>query len=289
MPTEPIQLAIANFEIALLPIGIVLAIRLVARREQRSRWFRTSQMTLWPVTLTEFALFLLLVFFCGLLLQAGTRLALGPTIAHARDRAGLEVFAYGAAVHGGALVGWLLFPAVRRRLYWEYGALPPAPPATTSLPWSRVVLLAAGTLVMALPVLEAVSFGWTSLLRKIGLPNEPQDLIAIFSNTRSPLVIAGMFLVACVVAPLNEELIFRAGLFRFCRQKLGRNWALLISGCLFGALHGNWAGFLPLALLGAGLALAYEATGDIRVTVVAHGLFNLNTILVVLSGLTQQP
>jgi membrane protease YdiL (CAAX protease family) len=64
---------------------------------------------------------------------------------------------------------------------------------------------------------------------------------------------------------------------------------LLISGCLFGALHGNWAGFLPLALLGAGLALAYEATGDIRVTVVAHGLFNLNTILVVLSGLTQQP
>ena len=29
--------------------------------------------------------------------------------------------------------------------------------------------------------------------------------------------------------------------------------------------------------------------GSIRVTVVAHGLFNLNTILVVLSGLTQQP
>jgi len=138
---------------------------------------------------------------------------------------------------------------------------------------------------VALPLLALLSFGWTFLLRKMGLPDEPQDLIAIFSNTRSPWVIAGMFLVACVLAPLNEELVFRAGLYRFCRQKLGRNWALLLSGCLFGALHGNLAGFLPLALLGAGLAIAYEATGDIRVTIVAHGLFNLNTILVVLSGL----
>jgi membrane protease YdiL (CAAX protease family) len=83
------------------------------------------------------------------------------------------------------------------------------------------------------------------------------------------------------VAPLNEELLFRAGLYRFCRQRISRGWALAICGVLFGAVHANLAGFLPLALLGAGLALAYEATGDIRVTIVAHGLFNLiNTIFV---------
>jgi membrane protease YdiL (CAAX protease family) len=73
--------------------------------------------------------------------------------------------------------------------------------------------------------------------------------------------------------------------YRFCRQRLGRGVALVISGVSFGALHANWAGFLPLALLGMGLALAYEATGSIRVPVIAHGLFNLNTVLVLLSGL----
>jgi hypothetical protein len=86
---------------------------------------------------------------------------------------------------------------------------------------------------------------------------------------------------------MYEELLFRAGLFRFCRQRLGRAWALIISGCSFGLLHGNWAGFLPLAILGMGLAIAYEATGSIRVPIIAHALFNLNTILVLLSGLPE--
>jgi membrane protease YdiL (CAAX protease family) len=97
-----------------------------------------------------------------------------------------------------------------------------------------------------------------------------------------------MLLVACVLAPVYEELLFRAGLYRFCRQRLGRGWALLISGVCFGALHGNWAGFLPLALLGMGLAVAYEATGSIRVAIIAHGLFNLNTVLILLSGLADK-
>ncbi len=70
-------------------------------------------------------------------------------------------------------------------------------------------------------------------------------------------------------------------------ERLGRNAALLISGAAFGALHGNWAGFVPLAVLGMGLAIAYEATGSIRVPIIAHGLFNLNTVLVLLSGLPQ--
>jgi membrane protease YdiL (CAAX protease family) len=40
-------------------------------------------------------------------------------------------------------------------------------------------------------------------------------------------------------------------------------------------------------VLGMILALAYEATGSIRVAIVAHALFNLNTVLIVLSGLTE--
>jgi membrane protease YdiL (CAAX protease family) len=183
------------------------------------------------------------------------------------------------------LTGCALFPALRRQLYSQYGSEPPLGWPAPRLPVLRVVRYAAGTVLVALPVLSLLSLGWNEVLRACGLPDEPQDLIGIFSHTRSPLIVAGMLAVACGLAPLSEEIIFRAGLYRFARQKLGRMPALLISGICFGMLHANWASFLPLAVLGMLLAVVYETTGSIRVTILAHGLFNLNTILIVLSGL----
>lgn len=286
MPTDPAQLILAAFEITLLLVGVFLLLRLAFNPVQQIRWLGTNRLPLWPVTLPEFALFAALIFLCGFSLQTGGRLLFGEVMVKTADRSGLEVLVYGAGFHGGALLGWLLFPVLRRHLHADYGSVPPPPPVVVPAPlWPKVLLHAGGTLLVALPLLSLISLGWTFLLRKIGLPDDPQQAIEIFANTKSPLVVAGMFGVACILAPLNEELLFRAGLYRFCRQTLGRNWALLISGCLFGALHANWAGFLPLALLGAGLALVYEATGSIRTAVIAHGLFNLNTILIVLSGL----
>ena len=285
MPTDSVQLALAVFEICLLLAGAWLFLRLLLVPQQRSRWLATNALPHWPVTLAEFGLFLALIFLAIFVGQSVARMMLGSYIAKAADRAGLEVFVYGASLHGGALIGWRLFPALRRSMYADYGAQPPIAPSVPALPWSRVVLYAGGTLLVTMPVLIILSLGWTQLLHQLGLPDEPQDLIAVFSNTRSPAVIAGMFVVACVLAPLNEELLFRSGLYRYCRQTLGRGWALAISGICFGALHLNWAAFLPLAALGAIFALVYEATGDIRVPIIAHALFNLNAVLAVLSGL----
>jgi membrane protease YdiL (CAAX protease family) len=282
MPSESVQQILAVFEIGLLLAGAFLVLRLAFAPAQRARWLGVNRLPAWPLAPAEFAALVLLVFACGFLLQAGMRILLGNALSTAADRAGLEVFFYGTAAHVGGLLGWMLFPALRRHWEMDTGTAPPAPAASApGLPWSKVLLYGAATVLMAFPVLLLLNLGWMALLHKLGLPDEPQDLIAIFSNTKSPPVIAGLLLVACVVAPLNEELLFRAGLYRFCRQRISRGWALAICGVLFGAVHANLAGFLPLALLGAGLALAYEATGDIRVTIVAHGLFNLiNTIFV---------
>ncbi|MBL9215863.1 MAG: CPBP family intramembrane metalloprotease [Opitutaceae bacterium] len=287
MPAEPAQQALAIFELCLLAAGVLLFAWIVLHPAARRRWFGTNALRTWEVSGPEFALLGVLVFLCGFLGQAAAQTLLGAWISRQPDRDGLQLFAYGAAFHGGALLGWRLFPVCRRRWLADYGAPLPADPPAAALPAGRVARYAAGSLVVALPLLGLISLGWTSLLREAGLPDEPQDLIGIFANTRSAAVIAGMFVVACVIAPLNEELIFRAGLYRFCRQRLGRAASLLVSGTLFGALHANWAGFLPLAALGMGLALVYEATGSIRVPVLVHALFNLNTVLVVLSGLPQ--
>lgn len=285
MPTEPAQLALACFELCLLLSGTGLLFWLGLNPTARSRWFGSNALPSAPITVSDFALGAALIFLCGFTFQAAAQLWLGPVLAGAADQPGLALFAYSVANYAGAFVAWrILFPSLRRS--WLVGPAPLVIPSP-ALPWDRVLRPAAATLLAALPLLSLISLGWTFLIERMGLPAGPQDVIAIFTSTRSPFVIAGMLLVACVLAPIYEELLFRAGLYRFCRQRLGRGWALVISGASFGALHGNWAGFLPLAVLGAGLALAYEATGSIRVPIIVHGLFNLNTVLILLSGLPQ--
>jgi len=287
MPTEPAQLALALFEICLLLSGAGMAFWLVFNPAARARWLRTNLLRPGPAALPDFILSGALIIVTGLAFQAVAQAWLGSVIGRAVDQPGLALIVYGVANYTGALLAWRLFiPPLRRS--WPAGSEPAPPvPPVAPLSWERALRYAAATLLVALPLLSLISLGWTSLLEVLDLPGTPQDVIAIFTSTRSPFVIAGMLLVACVFAPIYEELLFRAGLYQFCRQNLGRGWALVISGVGFGALHVNWAGFLPLALLGMGLALAYEATGSIRVAIIAHGLFNLNTVLILLSGLPQ--
>jgi len=285
MPVAPAQLVLAAFELTLLFGGGGLLISILFNGHKRHRWLGTHAMPYWAISPADFGILAVVVFFSGFLTQAVIAQFFGKAIAASANKTGLEIFAYGAAMHGGFLAAVLLFPLLRRRLQINLGPEPPALRRAGLVSWSAVLRYAAGTVLVALPFIALLSLGWTALLRACGLPDEPQDLIAVFSQTKSPAVIAGMLLVACVLAPLSEELLFRAGLYRVIRQKLGRTPALLISALLFGVLHQNWAGFLPLAALGMLLALVYEATGSIRVPIVAHALFNLNTILIVLSGL----
>lgn len=282
---DPAQTALAVFELSLLLVGALLILRTIGSPERRRAWFATDRIPHWPMTGHEVTLLVVVIFLCGFAGQSLAVWAFSGSIKHAADKAGLEVLVYGAAFHGCALLGWLLFRALRHWLYADYGTLPAAAAPSPRLPLGQLLGTAVIGLIASLPVLTVISLGWTALLKKLGLPDAPQDLVEIFSKTNSPLVITGMLLVACVLAPINEELIFRAGIFRFCRQRFGRGAAFAVSGIFFGALHGNWAGFLPLALLGGALALVYEKTGDIRVSITMHALFNLNTVLVILSGL----
>ena len=127
---------------------------------------------------------------------------------------------------------------------------------------------------------------WQFLLQLCGIPAEKQDLIAMFADAKSPGLLAFMILLAIVIAPITEELLFRAGIFRYVRTRLPRWAALLIPSVLFGALHANLASFAPLVALGVVFSLAYARTGRIATTIVAHGLFNLNTIVLIFSGVT---
>lgn len=285
MPFAPHQIALLAFELTLLAIGAWLVARCLGVPEYRTRLLERSRLLHWEITGFEVVLLVVAVFLFGFVGQAAAVHFFSKTIQQSPQRAGLEVAIYGVAFHACALLGWPVFHFARRGLHADYGAPVPTAPAVRREPFTKLAVHALSTVVIALPVLALVSFGWNQLLRALGLPAEPQDLLAIFGSVQSKPLLAAMLFVACVLAPINEELLFRGAIFRFSRQRFGRAVALLLSGALFGALHGNWAGFVPLGLLGAFLALAYERTGDIRVAMLAHGLFNANTLLVVLSGI----
>ena len=287
MPSDPLQLTLAVLEYALIFTGAGLLLWLLFNRAQRARWLRVHTLPQIFQSPAEFALGAVLIYLTGFGCNALAQLLIGRWLGGIPDHTGLQLFVYSVANYGGALFGWrVLLPAALQA--WQTGpGLPKARTTRQTLSWSEATGYGVGTVLVALPILILISLGWTELLRACGLPDDPQDLIALFTQTKSPLVVGGMLVVACVLAPIYEELLFRAGLYRYVRQKLGRTPALVISGTCFGAMHLNWAGFLPLAVLGMLLALVYEATGSIRVAIVAHGLFNLNTIILLLSGLSQ--
>jgi membrane protease YdiL (CAAX protease family) len=153
-------------------------------------------------------------------------------------------------------------------------------------PLSTTQACAAGGLLFlaSLPLILTAALAWKAALRAVGLPTDQQDMVDLVRNADAPGLLALIAVLAVVLAPVAEELVFRAGLFRYLRTRVPRAIALVAPALLFAALHANLVAFVPLAVFGVLLALAYEQSGRLVVPVVAHALFNLHTLALVLSG-----
>lgn len=135
----------------------------------------------------------------------------------------------------------------------------------------------------ALPVVFASSFLWKGLLDLLGVDAKPQDLVSFFADTGDHLALAAMIVLAVIIAPVAEELVFRIGLFRWLRTRTLRGVALLAPAVVFAMLHGNLAALVPLVVLAVCLSLDYERTGHPLVPIVGHALFNANTLMLLLA------
>jgi membrane protease YdiL (CAAX protease family) len=140
------------------------------------------------------------------------------------------------------------------------------------------------TFLVSLPVITVVSLLWQGLLKLCHVSPTPQESIELLRHTDSMAFRVTLVVVAILVAPISEELLFRAGIFRYLRTRLPRWVALLLPALLFAALHLDIGSFVPLVALAIVFSLAYEQTGNIGTTIVAHALFNLNATLLVLAG-----
>jgi membrane protease YdiL (CAAX protease family) len=130
-----------------------------------------------------------------------------------------------------------------------------------------------------LPVIWIVSFAWSGFLQVLqrqGVIDEfpPQELIKLFTAGGDPVAMTLLVILAVVLAPMVEELIFRGGIYRFLKSQTTLLPAQIISGVFFAVMHGNLMSLLPLVVVGIFLARVYERSGNILVPMCFHACFN---------------
>ena len=281
IPGSTLQI-ISLVEYGLWAVGAVILLRFLFGDASRVRREAPSPLQPWSITIVHFFRMALCVIVGGwivpvIVVQLGNHLPASVT-----PTGNLWIMVQGLAFQLGLLAGVVAALLLPRDLD-ESPALvfPDARPLS-----SRPFLDAIGTLLVALPVITLLGFVWKRCLSRLGIETPDQEMVDVFRNAGSPSELTLLITLAVVVAPLTEELIFRAGLFRYLRTRLPYWVALLAPAAIFAALHTNAVAFLPLFALGILFSLAYERTGRISVTIIAHGLFNLHTILLIMAGVT---
>lgn len=96
----------------------------------------------------------------------------------------------------------------------------------------------------------------------------------IFNNTFGPMALYAVFFAPCI-----EEFVFRKLLIDRIKP-YGKKMAVIMSGVLFGLMHGNIEQFFYTFLIGMVLAYVYVRTGKIWCSILLHMTLNgTSTIL----------
>jgi membrane protease YdiL (CAAX protease family) len=275
MPALSTNFFVAVFELILILAGAALLWRHALRPAARAGLTAAnSPLPRWQIPVSEFLLFALVIIAGSLATSFLSGLIVNPL----NIPADTKTIINSAAFQIGLLIGPAILPL-------QLGHHP-----FRSIVSRSTLLSGVTTFLIALPVVTLVNLAWMAILKASGLPAEQQDLLRMFSEAQSPALLTLLIGLATLVAPLTEELLFRATLFRYVRTRLPRWMALLIPGIIFAMLHVNWmnldglASFAPLVTLAIVFSLAYERTGRIGTAIVAHALFNLHTILILFTG-----
>ena len=207
---------------------------------------------------------------CGILALS----ALRPWIQQAGSmgQAMATMLVYGAqALPGLAVLHWLRRSEGQSDWQWlQWG-----------LGW-RSLPMALGTLLLTLPLVLLASWGVSRLFPHVGGSNPLLDLVL---NSRDWTALIFFALTACVLAPLYEELVFRATVLPTMARSYGTGAGVLLSSLLFAAAHLSLVEFLPLLILGLGLGWLRLRGGRLSACVLMHATWNGYTLanLVLLS------
>ena len=134
------------------------------------------------------------------------------------------------------------------------------------------------TLLGTMPILVAAAFLCNFVLQLFGFQPTLQDVAFIISDETSPWMRAYFVLLAVVIAPVFEELLFRGMLLPALARRYGAATATLVISVVFASIHGHVPSLVPLFILSVSLCLAYIGTGSLASSIIMHAVFNGVTV-----------
>jgi len=171
-----------------------------------------------------------------------------------------------------ALFGALTMGLLQLSAFWYFRASLPlraqtsvwlVPPFGVLARWTLFALVAAGSI-------QAVSIHF---LPTLDLPFQP--LTQHLSG----------WLVAVLIAPLVEEILFRACIFELLRLRFSNLPALLISATLFGLYHGDLVSIAFAFCGGLVFGIAYLRSNSILPGFIAHAVVNAAGLIAIRDSL----
>lgn len=170
------------------------------------------------------------------------------------------------------ILGFLVWKKTDLRLLWNF----------EKKDLGRAPVVAVGLYLAGLPVTGLLLLISLAVGQYFGWHIESQKPVQMFLEARSPWTIAQILLLACVAAPLGEELLFRGFFYPWLKGLTGRAVAMGSVSLLFGLAHMNWTAFLALAFFGLVLNLVYDYTGKLAYAIALHAAFNSSTCALLL-------
>lgn len=111
---------------------------------------------------------------------------------------------------------------------------------------------------------------------------EAQQIVLFFLNSDSFGDRLLVILMAVVVAPVTEEIVFRGYLYGAAKKHLGPIAASLSTAMLFALIHAHIPSLGVFFLLSLTLNLVVERTGSLLPAMATHALFNFVSLSVIL-------
>jgi hypothetical protein len=169
-----------------------------------------------------------------------------------------------AALEGIALVaGIYLFGLRRKGLGWQILGIKPV-----SGIW---VLVTIAISVFAIPLTGVITI---LVMLALGLPLENPQLDFLLPQDISLPTAGLMLLLAGIVVPIAEELIFRGFLYTFLKERWGVWPGVVISSLIFGIIHADVIVGITAFLLGILLAVLFEYSRSLWTSILVHAINN---------------
>jgi membrane protease YdiL (CAAX protease family) len=179
----------------------------------------------------------------------------------------------------GVVIFWL------QRWHPEWRAAIGFPPRGR---WMKEIAVGTGLGLVVRIVAAIASVVVLSILQATGGTGNTTLPTQVSSNLSAGALVV-FALVAVVVAPATEELVFRGLLFRTIRDRHSLVLAGIVSAVLFGLVHfvpdHDWRSVVALQvtmmITGFGLAMVYEYRKNLIANVAGHAIFNLLAVILI--------